>query len=79
MKAPKKVSLASERCVFYVAYVFYVVYVIESINYMNHIASETASAPSLPAHGLFQTAFFFRRFKYFSVGYLFGFINFADV
>ena len=46
---------------------------------MNHIASETASALSLPAHGFFQTAFFFRRFKYFSVGYLFGFINFADV
>lgn len=69
MKAPKKVSLAPERCVFYVAYVFYVVYVIENINYMNHFGSETASAPSLPAHGLFQASFFeesrFERFQYF--------------
>lgn len=79
MKAPKKVFLAPERGVFYVAYVMYVAYVIESINYMNHIASETASAPSLPAHGFFQTVFFFRHFKYFSVAYLFGFINFAGV
>lgn len=38
MKAPKKVFLAPERSVFYVAYVMYVAYVIESINYMNHIA-----------------------------------------
>lgn len=46
---------------------------------MNHFGSETASAPSLPAHGFIQTAFFFRHFKYFSVAYLFGFINFAGV
>ena len=58
---------------------FYVLINIECINYMNHIASETASAPSLPAHGFFQTVFFFRHFKYFSVAYLFGFINFAGV
>lgn len=79
MKAPKKVFLAPERGVFYVAYVMYVAYVIESINYMNQIGSETASAPSLPAHDFFLTVFFFRHFKYFSVAYLFGFINFADV
>lgn len=56
-----------------------VAYVTESINYMNRIGSETVSAPSIPAHGFFQPVFFFRRIIYFTVVYLFEFINFVGV